>query len=231
MKDISLRIQEGMKKAKEYNKYLFFNIQPFIGKRILEIGCSIGNITDFFIDKGFVCGIDIIEEAVKTINKKYKKKKNFKAVLLNAEDKKILKLKRYNFDTIVCINVLEHIEKDTLTLRYFYKLLKKKGRLLLIVPAHKWLYGSVDKSDHHYRRYTKKEVIKKVKGAGFKIKRIHYFNFFGIFGWFLNGKILKKEMVDSSMLSFYDKLFPILVRIEKFFPGLIGLSIVCIAEK
>ena len=129
------------------------------------------------------------------------------------------------------MNVLEHIKDDTKAISNFYQLLKPKGKLILIVPAFSWLYGSVDKSDHHFRRYTKSSIKEIINNSGLKILDLKYMNFLGIFGWYLNGKILRKEVVHNGMLSFYDKVIPLIFKIEAIIPPPFGLSLFCVAEK
>lgn len=233
-KDISVEIQEGMSKAKNYNRLLFENIRQYLGKRVLEVGCSIGNMTEFIFEKKdteLVYGIDVVDEAITSIKKRFSDKKIFDAETLDIAKLDEKKFKQKDIDTIICINVLEHVKDDSGALERFNSILKKKGKLLLIVPAHKCLYGSVDVTDHHFRRYSKKELAKKVGKAGFKIKKLHQFNLTGILGWYLNGKILKKKTVDQKMLGFYDKILPFLLRIERTIGFLPGLSLICIAEK
>ncbi|MGV8140995.1 MAG: class I SAM-dependent methyltransferase [Candidatus Woesearchaeota archaeon] len=232
-KDVSIQLQEHINEnAYNYNIELYKLIKPYIGRSILDVGCSIGNITKFFLSKNNnVVGIDVVSESVGIIKKKFSKNKKFKAYHMNAEDNKILSLKNNKFDTIVCINVLEHIKGDLKTLKNFHNLLESKGKLVLFVPAIPALYGSVDKADHHFRRYTKKILRKKLMDSKFRITRMKYINFLGIFGWYLNGKILKKNKVDANMLGFYNKIVPLLFKMEKHIPLPIGLSIFCVCEK
>ena len=235
-KDISVKIQEGLSEnAGNYNKELYKIIRPYCGKNILEVGCSIGNITRLMLRKDTrIIGVDVVAQAVKIANKNISRSrngKNFKAYVMDASNDKVLKFGRGNFDTIVCMNVLEHIKKDQKALDNFYSLLETGGKLILIVPALQFLYGTVDESDHHFRRYTKSSLRPRVLKSGFKILKMHYMNFPGMFGWYINGKILKKEMVDSSMLGFYDKILPVIFNIERIVHPPIGLSILCVCEK
>lgn len=232
-KDISIQLQENINEnGYNYNKELYKLIRPYVGRSILDVGCSIGNITKFFLKKSInVVGIDVVPESINIIRKKFSKYKNFKAYHMNAEGNEILKLKNNKFDTIVCINVLEHIKGDVKTLGDFHKILEDNGKLILFVPAIPSLYGSMDRVDHHFRRYTKKDLRKKLAYSKFKVNKIMYINFLGIFGWYINGKILKNEKVDAKIMGFYNKIVPLLFNIEKNIPLPIGLSIFCVCEK
>lgn len=227
--NISISIQRDLAKAEKYNKAVLDNFKGFIGNNILEVGCSIGNITKLLLNKKHVVGIDILPDAVSIIKKRYAQK-NLKTFVFDISDKKCLQLKKYEFDTILCLNVLEHIKDDAAALKNMHDLLDN-GNLLLLVPAHRWLYGSVDAADGHYRRYTKRELCCKVQKAGFKIKRINYFNMLGIPGWYLNGRIFRKEQNDSKLLSVFNMICPYVFKLETLMGNPYGQSLICICTK
>lgn len=105
------------------------------------------------------------------------------------------------------------------------------GNLLLFVPAIKWLFGSLDENLNHYRRYQKSTLKKDLENVGFQIEKIFLHNFFGIFGWFINGKILKRKTFPILQPILYDKLVPVLAKIEKYIEPPIGMSLGVIAKK
>jgi len=92
-----------------------------------------------------------------------------------------------------CLNWLseveEHIKNDELALGFLYKMLRKGGKLILLVLCHKFLYNVIDESIGHWRRYTKSELISKIMKTKFRIEKIFYFNVLGMIGWYLNGNI------------------------------------------
>ena len=173
---------------------------------------------------------DIDMEHIKLINKKLKPNPNFKAFLYDIS-KDYKKLSKYKFDTIICINILEHVKNDRKMLNNFSKLLDTNGKLILFAPAIKSLYGSIDKADGHFRRYSKKELVAKLKESGFIIKKLFYFNFIGIFGWYLHSKILRLNIHRDKDLSMFNKIIPFISFIEKIIPPPIGLSLVSICGK
>ncbi len=135
------------------------------------------------------------------------------------------------FDTIVCVNVLEHIKDDEKALANMFRLLSPKGNLLLFVPALSQLYGALDKQLGHFRRYTKNMLSKKILKAGFQIKKISYSNFFGIFGWYLNSRILKRKRFSILQPLIFDKFVPLISRTESLLELPIGMSLFLVAEK
>jgi SAM-dependent methyltransferase len=133
-------------------------------------------------------------------------------------------------DTVVCLNVLEHIEDDLTALKNMRHLLVKGGRLLLLVPQYRWLFGSYDRHAGHVRRYNRTDLTKKLEAADFRLVRYKNFNFLAIWGWWVNSCLLKRTSLGRWQLKIYDTLVPLLRLMEKALP-LPGLSLICIAER
>ena len=221
---------EIMSKATNYNKWIFNNIKPYIGKEILEIGGGIGNMTRFFINQKLVVSTDIAEYNINKLKTNFKNRKNFFPVKTDISQT-TTSLKKFSFDTIICINVLEHIKNDFDALRNMHSVLNKKGKLILVVPAFSFLYGTIDKADNHYRRYNKKTTLKKIKKAGFKIVKYFYMNIPGFFGWYYHNRMIEAKLHPEEDISFFDKLVPFFAFFEKIFKPSFGLSLIIIAEK
>ena len=219
-------IQQRVAYAKNYNYWIYTTIASFVGKRILDVGCGLGNITQYLLDRESIVGIDILDSFVAEMGKRFSSYPNFKIIKGTITDKNVLRLKEMNFDTIICLNVLEHIENDRQALRNMFELLPHNGRLILLTPAIKFLYGTMDAADGHYRRYTKRELRVKLKNSGFIVKKQFYMNLLGILGWYLNGKILRKRFIPVKGYAVYDKFVWFLSKFERIFTPPIGLSII-----
>jgi len=228
--DVGEETLEKISKCENFNKWLYENIEGYVGDRIMEIGPGIGNITEFFIHKEKVIGVDISKKMLEKLSKRIKRN-NFEFYKCDVTDDQILKLRKKNIDTVVCLNVLEHTKKDKKALENMHKVLKKGGRIILLVPNIKFLYGNLDKNLGHYRRYAKKELIRLMKEAGFKVEKVFYMNLLGILGWFINDKILRRKVLPHNQLLFYNKIAPLAKNIEKMIGPPTGLSIICIAGK
>ncbi|MCR4295369.1 MAG: class I SAM-dependent methyltransferase, partial [Elusimicrobia bacterium] len=135
------------------------------------------------------------------------------------------------FDTIVCMNVLEHIEDDRATLSRFLGLLKPGGKLVLVVPAHRWLFNPLDAHDGHFRRYEKAELREKLETAGFGVVHESTFNLFGIAGWFLNGTILRRKDLPAGQMGLFNKAAPLLFWLENLVGPPVGLSLLAVGTK
>lgn len=227
----SLETQKRLSFAENYNKWLFEEIREYLGSNILEVGCAIGNFTKKLIDKTRVCVVDIEDEYVRQVQSDFKGHDNFKAYTCDVSSEDVLKLGPGGFDTIICFNVLEHIKDDQAALSHMRQLLSQGGVLCLIVPAFPCLFGEMDETDGHYRRYKKEALIKMLKGQGFAILRSKYINFLGFFGWWFNARALKRKYIPFFQMLAYDRLIPFVRLMEKIFKPPLGQSLVVIAKK
>lgn len=217
-----------MQNTSRYHRWIYNNIKGFLSREILEVGGGLGSMTKFLVGHSRnVTSTDIDKKYVNDLNKRFKYFKDFKAI---QKDISITTRDFGKFNTCLFINVLEHIADDEQALENAYKLLDTGGSVVLVCPAHKWLFGPVDKVDGHYRRYSKKELKEKLESSGFKVKKLKYMNFPGMVGWFYHNKILKLEVHKAGDLKLFNKLTPLFEFVEKFIP-IIGLSIIAVGEK
>ena len=227
----SLEIQSRLAHAKNYNEWLFGHAKGYIHDRVLEIGCALGSFTKKLIDREYVCVVDLEEEYVKKIRDVFKDAPNFKAIVCDIASPAILELKNHRFDTIMCFNVLEHVKDDARALEHMNQLLSARGYLCLVVPAFQSIFGEMDKTDNHYRRYSKKQLTEKVRSAGFTVAHCAYMNMPGFFGWWFNGKIVKRQLIPFSQMLAYDKIVPAVRFMESLIKPPFGQSLVLVAEK
>jgi SAM-dependent methyltransferase len=136
-----------------------------------------------------------------------------------------------SFDTIMLINVLEHIKEEPEFLTKIHELMKPGGKFILLVPAFEWLFGTLDIIVGHERRYKKKVLVRKLQHHGFDPLHTRYMNAIGIFGWWLNGKILKKEEFSVYQIRKFEHLIPHIARLEKLIPPPFGQSILVVSQK
>ena len=228
--DIVYQTLQRMKKLRRYNQWIFLKFRPFLGRRVLEIGSGIGNITKFLLDRELIIATDVEPKYLALLKNTFGKYKKFIIEHLDISGAEMERYRSYHIDSVICFNVLEHIEQDEKPLKNIFDLLEPEGRLLLLVPSHPWLYGSLDQHLGHHRRYGKRELKNKLEAVGFKIIFLTYFNRIGILGWFLNSKILRRKRLPSFQLRIYNFLVPLL-KLEKFFPLPFGISLLAVAEK
>lgn len=230
--NITVSDLEVMSSAENYRNWMFSRVRPFVGQRILEVGCGIGNFTSLFPDRELVVATDIYGPCVEKLKIRLGGQLNVVPMQLDISDPGALALKEYDLDTVVCLNVLEHIHDDVRALRHMHNALRTGGRLVLLVPAFQFLYGSVDRSLEHHRRYTRSTLLPRMREAQFEIERSFYMNVIGMAGWFLNNRVLKRQEENAEQIGLFDRyIAPVADRIERIVPPPFGLSLIAIGRK
>lgn len=215
--------------ANRFNRWMYERISPWIGASVLEIGSGIGNLSQFFADRDRVVLTDT-EPAYRTyLENRFPDRSRVSVVPLTLPDVPA-ELAANPVQSVVCLNVLEHIEDDRAALAAMRRLLTPGGHLALLVPALPWLYGTLDRALGHYRRYTRPLLRERFAEAGLGLRRLSYFNLAGITGWWLMGKVLRREVLPAASLAAYEALVP-LFRLERLIPARVGLSLIAIGER
>lgn len=219
-----------MREAKNYTNWIIDKMNPYLGSRILEVGAGIGNYTGHLKRKAVkMYAIDIDPIGCNMLKQTYP---DLDVMLVNASNrKKMMQYADKGIDTVVCLNVLEHIDNDIETLENFYHVLIPGGRAIVLVPALPKIYGTIDEKLMHKRRYTRSEVIEKMKYAGFIIEESHYMNSPAVFGWYLNNKVFKKTKQSQMQVKIYDFLIPLIREIEHLIKPKVGLSVFAVGKK
>jgi ubiquinone/menaquinone biosynthesis C-methylase UbiE len=230
--NITVSDLEIMASAQNYRNWMFRQIVPYIGQRILEVGCGIGNFTSLLMDRELIVATDVYSPCIDYLKTRLAGSLKVVPMELDIADPAARELESYEFDTVICLNVLEHVEDDLRALSHMQSVLRPGGRLVLLVPAFQFLYGTVDESLDHYRRYTRKTLLPRMKASGFKIERSFYMNAIGMTGWFLNNRVLKRREENADQIEMFDRyIAPVAERIEKIFPPPFGLSLIAIGQK
>src|SRR5262249_19017155 len=173
---------------RRYPAFLWDLIRPYVGRRILEVGAGKGLMTRYLATRERLLTTDADPEVVAVLRRQYASQANINVGLLDLASLGTNGLPR-DFDTVVCANVLEHVQDDGGALRGLGEVLTPGGRLVVIVPALPGLYGAIDKAIGHQRRYTRDELAQKLGAAGFAVEHIRYFNVIGVLGWWLNARL------------------------------------------
>lgn len=221
-----------MQLAPNYFKWMLSFIRPHVGKRILEIGSGIGSFTEELLKIGdFVYGVEPNSFCVNTLKEKFAGEKRLKIIPKMLEDCDAQGLISQGFDTLVCCNVLEHIEDDHQAMLRFKEILQKTGgKLILWVPAMPCAYGPIDQAVGHFRRYSNKEIKLLMEKIGVKAFIYRYVNMLGFLGWYLNAHFRKKTKQSDSQIKLFNILVPFLSKIEKIIPPPFGMSLFIVAE-
>lgn len=214
-----------------YNNWVYEQIEPALGRRVLEIGAGTGNITQFLCaNSRHVVATDIVPSYRKELQQLFGDRSNVEIGKFDLNSKAPSDFVSSPFDTIVCLNVLEHIEDDLFALKQMIDVLKVGGKLALLVPAHMVLYGEFDRALGHFRRYEKRGMIDKLKRVGFSNIKLKYFSLLAALPWLINGRVLKRDYLPVEQANLANRLVPLL-KLERLIGPPCGLSLVAIAQK
>lgn len=192
-----------------------------------------GNFTRTILDRELVVGLDVEAACVERHRENHREFKNVVSLEVDASNPaSIEELRQYNLDSVVSLNVFEHIEDDAQTLRNLWQILPVGGRVVLIIPAFQALYGPIDHLLGHYRRYTRESVRQLAHSTGFEPVQLYYMNFVGFFGWWANAKIFKRTEQSDTQIATFDKLIvPWLRPLERAVHPPVGQSVFTVLEK
>jgi len=219
-----------MSRLSRYNAWLWEQVAPYAGRRILEVGAGVGNMTRYFLGREHVLVTELNPKYLERLRTTFADRPNVAVRSWDLNEGVPEDLTEHGLDTVLCLNVLEHIEHDEEALSRFFQMLSSGGRVVLIVPALKSLYGETDKAIGHYRRYDKNEIVEKLQKAGFSVETTRFSNPIGIPGWYLNSCLLKRTSVPGFQARLNDFLVPLL-RLGKNLPLPWGMSLLAVGRK
>lgn len=205
-------------------------IRPYIGQNVLEIGSGVGNLTDKLIPRKTYYATDINPLYLHTINNLKEDKPYLSAAYLDLNDIADFRDQNKYFDTVICLNVIEHLDDDFQAMKNISGLIEKDGKAIVLVPRGQWLYGTLDEVLGHKRRYSVDVLKKLADEADLRVHKIVSFNRISSIPWFVNGKILKRRAFGYFQILVLNLLTPIFKRIDKYLP-VPSMSFIAILEK
>jgi SAM-dependent methyltransferase len=215
-----------------YNDWVYRRIRPYLGDRLLEVGSGIGNMSGYYADRDLLVCVDLLAESLDLVRDKLGERPNLVTVQGDVcAESTVARLATFRFDTAVMLNVLEHIEDDAAALAAIHRVLAPQGRLVLLLPAEHYLYGTLDRALGHFRRYEPGDVRALVPAAGYEIELLEYMNLPGIVGWFLNGRVLRRRLLPRPQLAAFNTLAPLFERLEGSVAPPRGQSLLVICRK
>jgi glycosyltransferase involved in cell wall biosynthesis len=211
-----------------YNNYLWSRMKPFVGSRVLEIGSGTGGISRHLLGARRFVATDTRPAYRALLGRLFANYDHVSVAKLTLGEP-APEVERERFDTIVCANVLEHVADDEAALRQMHGLLEPGGRLVLVVPMLRALYGEIDRAIDHHRRYERAEIEEKLAKAGFAVETTAPMNALGIPGWWLNSVVLRRRSVPGIQARVNDLLVPWL-RIEEKLGLPVGMSLLAVGR-
>ena len=224
---------QQMQLARRYTDWVAGQIQPWCGPRILEVGAGTGNISSRLLRHAeYLCALEPNPACFETLRRTLDGAPGFECRRWLIENCELEFIASRHIDTIVCTNVLEHIEDEVAALQRLRAMLSgPAGRLVLVVPAVPAAYGSIDAALGHYRRYSGAHLRSVLDRAGFSIRSLRYSNAIGLVGWFFNARVARRVQQSDAQIRIFDALIvPWYSQLERFVSPPLGLSLIAAAD-
>ncbi|MCC6661837.1 MAG: glycosyltransferase [Phycisphaerales bacterium] len=223
-------ILQSVRRARGFNRWMLSRFRRYVGRRVFEAGCGIGNFTELLLDREALLAADLDPFYAEVIERRFGHLENVSTIRMDLADPAgVAPLAGRSLDTIISLNVLEHIEDDRAVLRNFCAALQPGGHAVILVPAHPWLYSECDRTLGHCRRYTVAELRGKLAGAGFSVVEIAQFNRLGVLGWWAS-KLLRRRELSPFQMRVYELLLPLAKVMDAMRLGP-GLSVIAVGRK
>ena len=222
---------EAMSFAENYHHWILAEFMPFLGNVVAEVGAWTGNFSQLLAATRInrLVAIEPSDDLYHSLLKAVGHLDNVQTVrgfFADHQDRF-----KQQFDTVLYVNVLEHIEDDLGELQLVHESLQENGNLCVFVPVLSWLYSDIDKELGHFRRYHKAPLVSLVESAGFEVVEVKYFDLLGIIPWYVAYVLMKKDITGGDV-AVYDKIIvPVMRWIEKRVTPPIGKNLLVVGRK
>lgn len=225
------KVREDRLLINAVDQWLYEEIAPYLGQRIIEIGCGLGNFARHLTDRELYLGTETSAESIAHVQALFADHPNMRFVVADATAPAFTDFARQAIDTVFSLNVFEHIEKEAEALYNAAQVLQPGGHLILVVPAHMALYGSIDRAIGHYRRYDKRMLAGLFQQVGLILVTQEYINALGAMGWWANSRLRRLDTPPSGQLRLFNRIVPVLKRIERAVSPPFGISLLAVGRK
>ncbi|HJT86825.1 MAG TPA: glycosyltransferase [Bryobacteraceae bacterium] len=211
------QILDTLAHTPRFNSWMADVIQPLVGSRVLELGAGIGNLTRHF-SRGRLAYIatDIDPEHLARLRTRFQNRPTLQVKHCDLTCPEDFQPFMGQVDSVICLNVVEHVKDDGLALRNIWSALPPGGRAVILVPQGQRIYGTLDEVLGHYRRYSEEELRGKMQQAGFRVDKIIPFNRITRPAWYINGRLRKKRTFGRFQLWVFDRLVWFWRRVDRF---------------
>ena len=211
-----------------YRRYQYDLIAPHCGRTILEVGAGLGEFAEQFDDVDRLVLTDVDPGAVDLMARRFAGRPEVQTRTLALGVAPELD---EPVDSVVAINVLEHIEDDAGALRSLATAVKPGGSIVLWVPGYQQLYGEFDRKVGHVRRYTPSTLASAVRRAGLDVELVKPVNLLGGIAWWLTVRRGGSTSPDSKLVAVFDRfVVPVTRALERVVRPPFGQSVLCVAR-
>ena len=218
-----------LSRAPRFNAWMGDVIRPHCGQRVLEIGSGVGNLTRQLVPRALYHASDINPLYLQALERLTYERPYLHISLTDVTKPETFPQVSGGFDTVVCLNVIEHVDDDRGALENIKRVLAPGGRAIILVPHGPQLMGTLDEVLGHHRRYTVETLQQLAESAGFKVQQTILFNRTGWPAWWLNGQVLKRRTFGLGQIMALNALTPVFRRVDEQLP-FPPLSLIAILE-
>ena len=218
-----------LSRAPRFNAWMGDVVRPHCGQRVLEIGSGTGNLTRELIPRELYFASDINPLYLDSLKGLTHDRPYLHVTLTDVTKAETFPQVPGGFDTVVCLNVIEHVEDDRGALQNIRRVLAANGRAVILVPQGPQIQGTLDEVLGHRRRYTVESLQQLAEQAGFRVQQTILFNRTGWPAWWLNGKVLKRRSFGLGQIVALNTLTPLFRRVDERLP-FPPLSLIAILE-
>jgi glycosyltransferase involved in cell wall biosynthesis len=222
---------DAMDQAPKFNRWMYETVKPWLGRRVAELGVGRGNLSKYIRQHERVLLTDYRLDYLRDLHARWRHQKSVSIGQLDmtvAADYE--QLREFGPDSVVFLNVLEHIEDDRAVLQSLFETVPDGCKVVVLVPYNQQLFSDFDRELGHFRRYSDGELERKFREAGFQVLTQLYFNKFGVFAWYIANTLGKQKALTPGQLRVYNFLTPALRVLDAILPGS-GLSTIVVAER
>ena len=224
------RILHSLASARKLCAWMVKVLEPYLGNRILEIGSGIGNISRQLPKRERLTLSDVEPEFLKLLRQGFSNYDVVNVVRLDLTDDASFAELTESYDTVLSLNVLEHIEDDQSALRRMASVLAPGGRLIVLVPQHTFLMSEMDRKLGHFRRYERTRLEKLFRQEGLSMLQLSDFNTLGAMGWLVNARLLNRSDIGKAQVKIFELLMPLARQLDTY-SKLPGLSLIAVGQK
>lgn len=224
------KILVRMSSVPKFNRWMADTVRPFLGARVLEIGSGIGNMTRQLCPRDRYTATDINPHYLDYLARGFDGRPYLDVRRVDLTSKADFEPLREGYDTVVCLNVLEHLADEDLALQNIRGALIEGGRAIILVPQGPRLHGTLDEALGHVRRYTPATLRAALERNGFQLDDLLEFNRVTTPGWWWNGKVLRRRNFSRLQLKILNLNVWWIRRLDALLPWK-GTSLIAVARR
>lgn len=220
---------ETMSVSPRVSAWTLDQFESVLGKRVLEAGFGSGNLTRHLLGRELLTLVDVDDYYVRLVGRRWGHLENVRVLKGDLEDPALYEKLDAPYDSVVSVNVLEHLDSPEIAIRGFVEVLRPGGHAVMVVPAHQWLFSQVDRSLGHRKRFGTADLRSLLDDAGLEIVSLRQFNRVAVAGWLFNN-LSGSTGLRRGQMRVFGLLLP-LIRLFERVKALPGMSLVAIARK